>query len=146
MAESLSYANHRRFHPPFHFFAVPVLAANALLQLWFAIRHPLMWIYWWSVLVTVAVVTIGLLARFYALRVQDRVIRLEETLRLLRVLPAEMQPRVGELSTGDLIGLRFAPDAELPGIVTAIYAGECKGREAVKRRIQGAWREDRMRI
>lgn len=146
MAETLSYANHRRFHPVFHFFAVPVLAINVLLQLWFAITHPRIWQMWWSVLVTLAVFAIALLVRVYALRVQDRVIRLEETLRLLRVLPPELQSRVGELSTGDLIGLRFAPDDELPGIVTAICAGECKGREQVKQRIQGTWREDRMRI
>lgn len=145
MAE-LTYASHRRFHPLFHFVTIPILVINVLIQLWFAVHHPRVWVYWWSVIVTIAVVIVAVLARSYALRVQDRVIRLEETLRLTRVLPDDLRSRIDELSTGDLIGLRFAPDGELPEIVSAICSGDCKGREQVKQRIRGPWREDKLRI
>jgi hypothetical protein len=146
MAETLSYAHHRRFHPWFHFFVIPVLAIHFVMQLWLAVMHPLEWRTWWSVVVASALLSLAFIARVYPLRIQDRVIRLEETLRLARVLPAGMQPRIADLSSGDLIGLRFAPDAELPDLVRSICAGECKGREQVKQRIKGVWRADKMRI
>ena len=146
MAETLSYAHHRRFHPWFHFFVVPVLTINFLVHLWFAVTHATQWRVWWAVVVATALLSLAFIARVYPLRLQDRVIRLEETLRLARVLPPDLQPRIGELSSGDLIGLRFAPDADVPDIVRAICAGECKGREQVKQRIKGEWRPDKMRI
>jgi hypothetical protein len=146
MAETLSYAHHRRFHPLYHFFVIPVLTIHFVMQLWFAVMHAVEWRAWWSVVVALALLCLAFIARSYPLRIQDRVIRLEETLRLARVLPPDMQSRIGDLSAGDLIGLRFAPDAELPNLVRAICAGECKGREQVKKRIKGEWRADRMRI
>lgn len=146
MSSELNYARHRAYDPKFHFVAVPILLINVLIRLGLAFLNSRSWIAWWDVLVAVALVLVAWVVRAYPLRVQDRVIRTEELLRLQRVLPADLQPRISELSTGDLIGLRFAPDAELPDLVRAICAGECKGREQVKRRINGEWRADKMRI
>lgn len=146
MSSELNYASHRAYDPKFHFVAVPILGINILVRLVLAIMHPTLWIAWWDLLVAFALGLVAWVVRAYPARVQDRVIRTEELLRLERVLPADLRPRIGELSSGDLIGLRFAPDDEIPDLVRAILAGECKGREAIKQRIKGSWRADKMRI
>ncbi len=82
--------------------------------------------------------------RQFAITVQDRVIRLEERLRLARILPADLQPQVDRLTRGQLIGLRFAVDEEVPDLVRRVASGELSGREDIKRAIK-TWRPDTLR-
>lgn len=139
-----SYATHRRYHPIYHFVIVPVLCLNVLVTIGVAVWHfSLLAV--WNVIVALALASLAAIVRFYATKNQDRIIRAEETARLYRVLPAEMQARIGDLTTGQLIALRFASDAELTALVRAILAGELRGRETIKRRIQ-SWRADQQRV
>jgi hypothetical protein len=99
----------------------------------------------WGLLVALAI-GIGIAyARFMPLRAQDRVIRLEERDRLARLLPADLRGRIGELTTGQLIALRFAPDEELPDLVRRSLSGELKGSGQIKRAIRN-WRGDYLRV
>ena len=82
--------------------------------------------------------------RTYALKVQDRVIRLEERLRLQSVLPEPLRERIGDLTLDQLIGLRFASDAELPSLVEQALANHWN-RDQIKRAIQN-WRPDTLRV
>jgi len=143
MAEQ-TFATHRRFIPYYHFFAVPILGINTLVQAYVLFRHPSGWSVW-NLIVAIALLTLSLAVRGMATRAQDRIIRLEETLRLQRTLPADLQGRVGELTAGQLIGLRFCSDEELPELTRAVLAGELKGREDIKRRIK-TWRPDHLRV
>jgi hypothetical protein len=148
MPPEQNYANHRRFHPVFHFFVVPVLAINVLVTLYNVWRYratSALWQIAWSVLVSIAIVLLALLTRFYALRQQDRLIRLEETLRLRDLLPADLKPRINELRTAQLIGLRYCSDEELPEATRAVLAGEVKSPDEIKRRVK-QWRPDYHRI
>jgi hypothetical protein len=77
--------------------------------------------------------------------VQDRVIRLEERLRMERVLPAELRPRISELTTKQLVSLRFASDEELPELVRRVLGGELAERNDIKRAVRN-WRADHQRI
>ncbi len=139
-----SYATHRRFHPIYHFVIAPILGINIAVTVFVAMRHFSL-LNVWNVIVAIAIASLAAIVRFYATKNQDRIIRAEETMRLYRVLPEELRQRIPQLSTGSLIALRFASDAELPELVRAILAGELRGRENIKRRIQ-SWRPDQQRV
>jgi hypothetical protein len=83
-------------------------------------------------------------ARLFALAVQDRVIRLEERLRLERLLPPDLQPRIQDFATAQLVALRFASDAELPALARKVLAENITDRKVIKRMIQN-WRPDYQR-
>ena len=102
---------------------------------------------WSSAFMLVAVIwaIVALLKiRLYALKVQDRVIRLEEQLRLKELLPAPLKSRIGELNEDQLVGLRFASDGEVAGLVEKTLAGKW-GRKEIKQAIQ-TWRPDYWRV
>ena len=84
-------------------------------------------------------------ARINALRAQDRVIRLEERIRLERLLPADLKPRIEDLSVAQIVSLRFASDDEVAGLLRQVLAENLHDRKAIKRRIQ-SWRADWMRV
>jgi hypothetical protein len=144
VAETQTYATHRRYVPYFHFFAVPILGINVLVQIYVLIRHFSGWSVW-NVLVASALLALALATRRMATTAQDRIIRLEETLRLQRCLPADLQGRLGELTTGQLVGLRFCVDEELLELTRAVLGGELRGREDIKKRIK-SWRPDTLRV
>lgn len=83
--------------------------------------------------------------RTNALRVQDRVIRLEMLVRLGRVLPADLQGRIGELTLSQLVSLRFASDAELPGLTTRVLDEKLTSRTAIKKLVTN-WQADTFRV
>jgi len=144
MPEPLSYKTHRAYDPLYHFFVIPVLGINVLLDAYILFRRPV-WLNVWALVFGLALVALAWRVRFFPLRIQDRLIRLEETLRLQSVLPDDLRGRIGEISTRELIALRFCTDEELPEHVRAIYAGDYRGGENVKSRIK-TWRPDPHRI
>ena len=146
MAEAAqSYANHRRFYPIFHFVTIPLLVINLVVRIVYAFRHFGARLVWWDIVFALALVLLALATRAMILTVQNRLIRLEETLRLQRCLPDDLRGRIGELSHGQLIALRFCGDeAELCALTGSVLNGELKGREEIKKSIK-TWRPDNMR-
>jgi hypothetical protein len=138
-----SLATHRRFDPLFHFFALPVVGLSVIATIVHAVQRP-SWFSGWLVLLIVALVVVTLKARMYALRVQDRLIRLEERLRLADLMDEPLRSRIGELTEGQLIGLRFASDAEVPALVQAALAKQLSKAE-IKKSIT-SWRGDYFRV
>jgi hypothetical protein len=143
-ARPQSYANHRRFVPAFHFLTFGILGLNLVWRLYQLWRHPGAEA-GVDLLLAVALILIALYARVFALRAQDRVIRLEERLRLARLLPAELRPRIEELSPSQLIALRFASDEEAAELACAVLDERLRSRDQIKQRIR-SWRADRMRV
>lgn len=142
MAESTqSYATHRRYYPLFHFVAIPLLALNLILRVVFVWRHPLNKMAWWDVVFAVALVALALAARIMALAVQDRLIRLEETLRLQRVLPDDLRGQIAQMSTGQFVSLRFCADDELPDLARVVLKDGIRDRNEIKQKIKN-WRAD----
>lgn len=143
MDETQTYATHRRYVPFYHFFGVPILGLNVLVAIAYFVRYPVKW-YAWNIVVALALVAVALTVRFMILRVQDRVIRLEERLRLQQILPADLRGRVGELSTAQLIALRFCDDSETSDLCRAVLNGDVKEKNEIKQRIK-KWRPDTLR-
>ncbi len=138
-----TYANHARFDPWFHFFLAPVLLITLVAIVVQLVRHPNPGSAW-HVVVALALVVLAVKARTYALKAQDRVIRLEERLRLAALLPEPLRARIWELETRQLIGLRFASDAEIPALVERAL-NEKLTEKQIKQAIQ-VWRPDYHRV
>jgi hypothetical protein len=145
MAEATqSYATHRRFFPLFHFFAIPLLVANLIIRIVYAWMHRGARLVWWEVALAVALLAVAFASRVMVLTVQDRLIKLEETLRLQRCLPDDLRGRIGELSNGQLVSLRFCGDDELAGLTRSVLDGKLKSRNEIKQQIK-TWRPDNQR-
>jgi len=142
-AKAQDFKNHAKFDPKFHFFLMPVALATFIWRVSVAVTHfdsENAWLAIVSLAFLIAIFT----TRNYSLKVQDRVIRLEEQLRMHRLLPQALQARIGELSEKQLIALRFAPDAELAGLVEKTLAGNWDNK-TIKQNIV-KWRADYFRV
>ena len=140
-----NYKNHFRLFPPYHFFVVWVFLINIIVTIVVLIRrwphHIAMHI--WMVVMALALFVLVTVARTFPLRVQDRVIRLEESLRYQRLLLPELLAATQSLTLGQIIALRFASDAELPNLVQRALAENLKPK-AIKQSITN-WRADNLR-
>lgn len=146
MAEKIpqTFANHARFHPPFHFFLLPGALVLLILTIVNAVRHYGRLDAWILLLIGLLFPLAAFLLRTNALRVQDRLIRLEERLRLEALLSAELSARIGELNESQLIALRFASDDELPSLVPKVLAANLQPKD-IKQAIV-TWRADTFRV
>jgi hypothetical protein len=138
-----SFKNHARFVPPFHLFAFPISIVNAVWLLIRAFKSP-SWDTGIAAAMGVALVVMFFYARIFALTVQDRVIRLEMRLRLRELLPADLQPRIHELTRRQLVALRFAGDRELPSLVRRVLDERLNDGKAIKKLVQD-WQADHLR-
>jgi hypothetical protein len=143
MAEQ-NFANHARFVPLFHFFAMPVFVINFGWSLYRLKTLGISFEGIFGVLMAAALVVLFFSARLFALAVQDRVIRLEERLRFARLLPADLQPRISEFTIGQIVSLRFASDAELPALARKVLDEKLTERKAIKQLIKN-WKPDYLR-
>ena len=145
-----TFANHTRFDPPFHFFLIPIFGLALILTLihffyhfghngFFGNFHAFL-----LIVLAAALLTLVFKTRLYSLKVQDRIIRLEERLRLTQLLSEPLRSRIPELTEDQLIGLRFASDAEVAKLVERAL-NEKLSRKDIKKAIQN-WRPDYWRV
>ena len=132
-------ANHVRFDPMYHYSTLPLSVFLLVWSIAHLVRHPTHEAIAWVVAAVVIFLLVGLV-RSYALKVQDRVIRLEETMRLARLSGATAPV----LTEKQLIALRFASDAELPALAEKTAAGGLTPKQ-IKQAIQ-TWRPDYFRV
>jgi hypothetical protein len=146
MPAEQNFKNHARFDPIFHFVLLPLLIANIVRSIYVTIHQ---WphhsgIHLWGIVMSfVWFMTTGLL-RGYANKNQDRIIRLEERLRYAALLPPDLLARSASLSVAQIVGLRFASDAELPALIERTLA-ENLTKKQIKQSIQ-SWRADNERV
>ena len=138
-----TFENHARVLPAYHYVALPLLALNVFYTLYQTVTN-----FSWANLVgfglAVALVLLFVVARVMALTVQDRVIRLEERLRMRALFPADLQPRIDGFTVKQLVALRFAGDAELPTLARKVLDQNLQDQKAIKRMVT-AWRADHQR-
>ncbi len=135
--------SHARYVPMFHYVLGTILLVNLVYTIVQVVRAPS-----WSTAMGLSLV-VGLwiltwYARVFATTVQDRVIRLEETLRLERLLPPDLKARIGELSRRQFVALRFAADAELPDLTRKVLDEHLTDAKAIKALVK-TWRPDHLR-
>jgi hypothetical protein len=138
-----TFANHGKLDPAFHFFLVPVLFICFIFSVIF-LFHRINALHIWLVVFSLMALLLSFKTRIYALKVQDRIIRLEERLRLAALLPEALKPQIPRLTERQLIALRFAADEELPLLVEKTLR-ENLDPKAIKRSIQN-WRPDYWRV
>lgn len=138
------FENHQKFVPTYHYLISSILLLNLIWSVYQLIgRFSMATLV--PALLAVALVFIFLHMRSFPLKVQDRVIRLEERLRLERLLPHEERHRIEDLTVNQLIGLRFASDAEVAELTLAVLNEGLDDRTAIKKRIAD-WRADHLRV
>lgn len=138
-----TFENHARVVPAYHMGAFGIFVINLL---WSAYRV-------WTIrsadsvialLLAVAFLILFFYTRVFALTVQNRVIRLEMTMRLQKLLPEDLRARIGELTVGQLIALRFASDQELAGLCRTVVTEKLSDQKAIKKMIKN-WTPDYLR-
>lgn len=141
-----NYKNHARTDTPMHFFVFPILISNLGVAIYVTIRH---WpehlhLHPWWIIVSLALIVLAFKTRINDLKLQDRLIRLEERLRLASLLPPADLAYIDELTMNQLVALRFAPDAEIPALVHRTITQRLEPR-AIKQSIVN-WRPDNHRV
>ena len=144
MAEApQDFSHHTRRDPLFHFFIIPVFAITLIMSIVHLVRRPGLHSAW-LIVVTIAALLAIFKIRMYALRVQDRVIRLEERLRLATLIDPALRSQIVVLTEPQLVALRFASDAELPALAARAINEKLAAAE-IKKSIQ-TWRPDYWRV
>jgi hypothetical protein len=142
-SSSQNLKNHGRFDPPYHFFLTFVSIATIIITIIYAVHH-LSFNSIWLVVVALAAFIALFKMRLYPLKVQDRVIRLEERLRLQALAPTEWHTQIYRLNENQLIGLRFAADDEVVELAKQALEHNLT-RKQIKERIKD-WRPDNWRV
>ncbi len=144
MAEQQNFKNHVRWHAPQHFVLTPILLINFIYAIVRLVQDP-------NIdraeflLLAIGLLIAGVLIRINALRVQDRLIRLEEKLRYEKVLPIDLLTETGKLSRSQINALRFASDEELVALVRRTLDGKFQKTGEIKRAVTN-WRGDYLRV
>jgi hypothetical protein len=144
METSQNFANHTRWHPPFHFFVLPVMLINFFWAVVEFVKAPGRNSGWWIV-VSLALLLLTFFVRTNSLRVQDRIIRLEERLRYQQLLSPALTPQPGKLTAAQICALRFAGDDELEALMNQVVAGKLTRPKEIKQAIRN-WRTDTFRV
>ena len=143
MSEAQSFRNHAKIVPAFHYVVLPIFAINLVWSI-YRMVHAFSAEAIFSFLMAIAFLLLAFQARIFALTVQDRVIRLEMRLRLHQELPADLPPRIPEFSAGQLVALRFAGEAELPGLARKVLEEKIADRAEIKKMVRD-WQPDTLR-
>lgn len=143
MSKPQNYANHGRIDPLFHFFIASVLLINVGVRGYVAFRRRDLLTHW-DILVALALFLLAMVTRTYSLRVQDRVIRMEERIRIAAVASPATLARMDEFTIGQFVALRFAPYAELGSLAERALAEQLTPKQ-IKQAIVN-WRADTHRV
>ncbi len=146
MSQPQSYKNHGRMEPMFHYFIAPFLLLNVIASIVWYVRHRTTHIHSgpWIILLSIALFMLAGITRGYALKAQDRVIRLEERLRIASLVSASELAELESLTMKQYIALRFASNPELPHLARRAIRENLTPKQ-IKEAIV-SWRPDNDRI
>ena len=138
-----SYSTHRRYFPWHHFVVVPILLVHIVVEIVRFSRNPGAYNAW-LIVFAFALLVFAFTSRVMSLKAQDRVIRLEERLRLAQLMSGE-QSVIDSLRPSHLVALRFASDEEVAALARRCAQGELSTSGDIKKEIR-QWRPDYLRV
>ena len=138
-----NYENHAKFIPVFHYIALPLLLVNFFGAL-FRVTQEISFYTFNGVGLAISLIVVAVFTRLFALKAQDRVIRLEEQIRMQTFLPDALKAQVGRLTMGQIVALRFASDEELVDL-TQDALDQNTSPNALKQAVKH-WRPDYNRV
>jgi hypothetical protein len=146
MSQPQNYKNHGRLHPTFHFFLIPIMLANLVESINYCVHHYAQHRHLapWYIVMSVALFVLTGTTRGYALKVQDRIIRLEERLRIASLVSASELVELESLTMKQYIGLRFASNPELPDLARRAIREKLTEKQ-IKQAVV-SWRADDDRV
>ena len=140
-----SYAKHAKFVPMYHYVLFGIIFLTfigSLVNLYESIgNHDRLYSAALLVALSFAVQILFFFARIFPLKAQDRAIRAEENLRHFVLTGKLLDPR---LSVKQIVGLRFASDAEFPELARKA-AAEGMSLDDIKKSVKN-WRADYDRL
>ncbi len=140
-----SYSNHTKLVPLFHYILgmlLILILLGSLVNLYKSLgNHARLYNASLITAMAFALFLTAYFARTFPLKAQDRAIRAEENLRHFALTGQLLDPR---LTMSQIVGLRFASDAEFPALARRA-AQENLPLDAVKKSIQN-WRPDNDRL
>jgi len=140
-----SFSNHAQYTPVYHFFTSPLALVFAVWTIVRFVKAPSADT-GYLLVGALALIGVVMVSRLSPLRVQDRLIRLEEQLRHRRLLSPELAARAeATLRPRHYIALRFASDAELGSLVEQVLANPSMEPKTIKAAIRD-WRADYFRV
>ncbi|MGY6520558.1 MAG: DUF6526 family protein [Mongoliitalea sp.] len=142
-----NYANHTRYYPFHHFIVTPLTllylgwSVHGLVDVWGtdAQSHAL-----FHVLGAFIILLLPLLARIYALKNQDRIIRLEMRQQYFELTGKSFQEYERKLRMSQIVALRFAGNGELITLLEKTVKEDLRSKE-IKKHIK-QWKEDTKRV
>ncbi len=146
MAEKMpqTFENHAKLVPLFHYVLLPMLLINLFLALYRMFTGFSLYT-GWDAAMAIGLILVAFFARVFALGAQDRVIRLEERLRMRRLFPDELKVKIDDFTMDQLAALRFASNEELPSLAKRVLDDGIGDRKTIKRMIP-TWRADYQRL
>lgn len=136
-----NYQNHKRLHPLFHFVSFPLLLVTLVGSVILVAREGFSLASFLILLLSILLIFAFFLARIYSLKAQDRAIRAEENLRYYVLTGQLLDSR---LTTGQIVALRFASDAELAELSKRAVEQNLRPDD-IKKAIRN-WRADHYRV
>lgn len=138
------FSNHSRLLTGYHYVLAALVFANAIYAI-YTLVTAFSAAFVFATITAIALIMTAFYARGFALKAQDRIIRLEERLRLSRILPDDLKSKVESLTTDQLIALRFASDGELAELTRKVILEEIADQKEIKKLIKN-WRPDYQRV
>jgi hypothetical protein len=141
-----NYSNHARYYPFHHFVITPltlVFLGWTVNKMDFSNQETISESIYLFIGAFVLFL-LPLLARMYALKLQNRIILNEMRNRYFHLAGKTFDEKEKELKLGQIIGLRFASDEELLGLIDRAIAEKLTSKE-IKQQIKN-WRGDYIRV
>ncbi len=140
-----NYSNHTRLYPAHHFILTPItVAALALAFAMIGESESVSKQDVFNVLAASALILVAFISRIYAIKNQNRIIRIEMRYRYFELTGKSFNEKESQLSLSQIIALRFAGNDELLPLIDKSIAEKLSNKQ-IKQSITN-WQADYKRV